>query len=578
MNGAKLAGLVVIGILLVATVGAANVATAADRTVLSGEYATTAIEEEGSYDAIRNETIEQVLERMQDANLSEGQTLLQAGNGTDNRTLVENAVTESYVREQTNENVEQLYAYLNGDQEDLYMELDLRPLKESLAEEFGTEVERKETSALVTEFGPEDSETPVPIDAETVEKMKESPEGYQQARLDFRVDVAYAATTTDQKLLLIGENPREYTESEKDDVVDRREDEIRAELRDQLETNPDVITIEGERIDVGSEIQQRRADAKDDACSRTKSKLNATASDFQVCNGYTGGVSGGTASDNMTQAAVEFQYVIIDGLTEDRYDYETFIEDQRNSESVLSRETGDLAEVRIEQEVPNTLSAEDQFGQDTVNSLEGARGVVGAVGLGSLLLPVLALVLVGAVYGITRSVDTTAKTAGVALAAIGLVSLVVATALQGTVTTAVENAATGSDAESFAGIAVTLVEGMLSTLATQSAALLIVGVVLVALVAANRRGHLDELKARAGIGSAAASADGEPTGQAGPRGHQPDHQQAPPQDGGGSPGSGGGAGQQSGHGGNAGGQGSHGGNAGGQQGSETGTGSQQGSE
>jgi len=529
MNGAKLAGVVIIGILLFTTVGAANVATTADRTVFDGDYVSQTIEDEDAYEPIRNETIEQVLERMESADLSEGQTLLQAGNGTDNRTLVENAVTDSYVKEETDENVEELYGYLNGEREELYMDLDLRQLKKNLAEEFGAEVERKETKALVNEFGPEDGDTPVPIDGETVEKMKQSPEDYEEARLDFRVDVAYETTSVDEKLLLIGESPRGKSQSEKEDIIDRREDEIRGELRSQLDTDPNTITIDGEQVDVGSEIDQRKADAKADACSRTKSKLSSNASDSAVCNGYTGGVPDGTASDNMTQAAVEFQYVVIDGLTDESYSYEGFVADQEQSEADLSTETTDYADVRIQEEVPNTLTAEEQFGESTVNDIRDARGGVGTVGLLSLLLPVLSLVLVGAAYGITRSTETTAKMTGIVLVAAGLLSLVVATLLRGPILSAVEEGVSGSGAAEFTDIAVALFEGLLSTLSTQSATLLIVGVILVALVAANRRGYLDGLKARAGIGTA--TADSEPTGQSGPRGHQPGNQQAPPQDG-----------------------------------------------
>lgn len=523
MNGAQLAGLAIIGILLFGTVGAANVVTSADRTVLNGDYVEQKIEDEGAYDSIRNATIEEVLGRMENADLGEGARLLQAGNGTDNRTLVEDAVTDQYIRDETSENVQELYSYLNGGRSELYMDVDLRPLKNNLAASYGEQIEQKKTGTLVNEFGPEDSESPVPIEGDRVDRMKASNESYHEERLNFRVDVAWEATSKDQKLLLIDENPQEYSESEKDDIIQQREDEIRGELRQNLRDSPDELTIDGETIDVASEVDDRRQQAKTETCDRTREELDSNASSNEVCTGYSGGTSGASPEDNVTSAAVQFQYVIIDGLSEDGYDYESFASDLDDAEQGLSDETSNLAETRIQEEVPNTLSAQEQFGKGTLNSLRDARTGTSTVSLLVLVLPILALVLIGIAYLATRSVETTAKMTGIVFALAGGLSLVAATAARGTVVERIESAASESGASEFGGVVVTLAEGLLSALTTQSAALLVVGVVLIVLVAASRRGHLDSLKTSAGVGGtepsgAEARTGGQnpPPGQTGP--------------------------------------------------------------
>ena len=492
MNGAKLAGLVVLGLVLFGVVGAANAVTTTERTALNADYVTERIESEGSYDAIRNATIDEVVNRMENANLSAGQQLLQAGNGTDNRTLVADAVTTEYIEEEASENIRALYEYLHGKEDSLNMQIDMRPLKENLAASFAGQVEEKDTSTLVEEFGPSGQDTPVPVDGALVEQMQSGPQGYEKARLDFRVDVGWEVTSNDEKLRLIGENPRRYNEQEKERIVQNREQEIRDAIRQELgdESSPLASRVE-------QEVQQRRADAKESVCDSTVSELNPDAGQ-QVCSDFYQDGPDTTHLDNVTRAAVEVQYVVIDGLTRDTalYDYEEFDSDLTQSEDHLANETGDLAQSRIEEEVPDTLSAQDQFGEDTTNTLKDAQGTVGLVDTLNLALPIVALLLVALAYGITRSVETTATFTGIVLALTGGLHLIVATVLGGTVLSAIESAVEDAGASEFADLAVTIFEGMLGALATQSIALLVVGVVFIGLAYASKNGQLDGLKAR----------------------------------------------------------------------------------
>jgi hypothetical protein len=497
MSGAKVAGLVVLGLVLFGVVGAANAVTTAERTALNGDYVTDRIESEGSYEPIQNETVNEVVDRIENANLSAGQKLLQAGNTTDNRTLVEDAVTESYIRGQTNENLQALYDYLHGESSELNMDINLRPLKDNLADSFASQVQEKNTSTLVEEFGPSADQTPIPVDGDLVRQMRSSPQGYEEARLDFRVDVAFEVTTTDQKLLLIGEDPRQYSEQRKEEIVDQREGEIRTELRSRLAQNPDTITIQNEQIDVREEINQRRADAKDRICDSTVQELEPDAGQ-QVCSELYQDSSDTTHLDNVTRAAVELQYVVVDGLARDAsvYTYEQFHTDLTSSEDHLTNETGDLARSRIEGEVPDTLSAEDQFGNETANTLENAQGTVGTIDTVYLVLPIVALLLIGVAYGVTRSVETTATFTGIVLAVTGGIHLLIATVLGGVVISEVESALANADAGQFTDLATTVIEGVLSTHAVQSGILLLVGIVLIALSYASKNGQLDGLKAR----------------------------------------------------------------------------------
>ena len=519
MSAAKVVGLLVLGLVLFGVVGAANVVTTTERTALNADYVTERIESSGSYEAIQNATVNAVVDRIESANLGDGQQLLQAGSGTDNRTLVEDAVTEEYIREQSSENIRSLYAYLHGEESSLDMEIDLRPLKDNLAESFASQIQEKNTSTLVEEFGPADGATPVPIDGTLVEQMRSGPQGYEQARLDFRVDVAFGVTSNDEKLVLIGEDPRQYSEDEKERIVDNREGEIRTELRQEIR---DRGSDTSQRV--REEIQQRRADAKDRICQSTVDELQPDAGQ-QVCSSFYEDSGDTTHLDNVTRAAVELQYVIVDGLTRDDavYTYSDFDTDLTRSEDHLTNETADLASARIGEEVPDSLSAQEQFGEDATNTLERAQGAVGTIDTAYLALPVVALLLIAVAYGITRSLETTATVTGLVLALTGGLHLAIATALGGVVTSRVETAIEDVGISEFADIAVTVIEGMLSVLATQSAALLVAGVVLLALSYASKSGRLAGLKATVAGGSGSGS--GQPPRQT----QQPQQRQQPQQ-------------------------------------------------
>lgn len=525
MGWARLAGLAIVGLLLFGTIGAANAVTTVDRTALNGDFAANTIEQQGNYDPVRESVIDEIEGRMNSADLGDAGQLLAAGNGTDNRALAEDAVTDEYVREETNGNIRSLYAYLNGRDSQLDLEIDLRPLKDNLGEAYGAQIEQKDTGALVEEFGPKEGEAQVPVDATTVEQMKSGPQGYEQARLDFRVDVAFEAMTTNQKLLLIGENPIRYdSEAAKEQEVRARESEIRAELRRQLETTPDAITVDGEVIDVGSKVDQRRADAKVEVCDRTRQELNA--SDEIVCSSAYRGSSDDRQVDNATNAAVQLQYVVIDGLTREGYSYAAFDSDITEAESGLSEETSALATARIDEEVPDTLNARERLGDETLTQLGDAREVTSTVGLAGIGLVILALVLVGVAYLITRSIETTAEVTGIALALAGGLFLIGAVALREPAASGVRDALGGGEASEFADLVVALVKGILSTLAAQSAALLVAGVILIVLGVASNRGYLDDLRARVTGDDGASPAGAAATDED----RQPPADQSPPTD------------------------------------------------
>ncbi|MEF8784754.1 MAG: hypothetical protein V5A45_02390 [Haloarculaceae archaeon] len=486
MSGAKLVGLIVLGLLLFGVVGAANAVTTAERTVLDADYVDEQLESGGAYESIRETTIDAVVDRLENENLSEGQQLLQAGEETDNRALVADAITEEYIQEQTSDNIRELYAYLHGEQDSLGMEIDMQPLKDNLADSFAAQVDEKNTSTLVEEFGPDSSQTPVPIDGALVEQMRSSPEGYEQARLDFRVDLGFEVTDNDEKLYLIGEDPRQYSESEKEQIVQNREQEIRNAIRQEIQDSSSQLSSR-----VRQEVQQRRGDAKDRICESTVDELNPDAGQ-EVCSPLYEDSSDTTHLDNVTYAAVQLQYVIVDGLTREQvqYDYNQFNTDLTQSEDHLSTETGDLARDRIEQEVPDTLNASDQFGSDATTQFENAQRTVGIIDTVYLVLPVVALLLIGLAFVMTRSLETTATFTGIVLALVGGLYFVGTTVFGGTVVSEVESAMQSNDAPELSDIIVTLVESILGVLTTQSAVLLVVGIALIVLSYLSKSGRL----------------------------------------------------------------------------------------
>ena len=195
-------------------------------------------------------------------------------------------------------------------------------------------------------------------------------------------------------------------------------------------------------------------------------------------------------SDELATALLDHQRTVLDGLTgEMRYD--EYTEQIAADERAIKTAIADF----VLQEVSDEQSLTD--GTDSAESdLEPIRLTAGIVVLLSWLLPVLAVVLVAGLYLVTKSLDSTAMLASVTLIVAGLLGTAVGYVIGPVIAESTEPSGGGSD-PIVAGLTA-VVDGTLATIGRQSAVTLLAGVVLFAVVAADRRGLFDGLRTRLG--------------------------------------------------------------------------------
>lgn len=374
--------LVLAGVILLATVAGGNVAIAADQTVLDSSHVIEQMDEERLFaeqaGEFRDEVADEIAAGTEGLSLPPGLSLGEF----DPQATAEESVTDAYVREQAIDNIEQLYAFLHGDRDDLTFAIDIGPVKRSVAESV-TENAVVDTATLVGEGTDR-------LDSERVAALGADEESFQEAQLD----------TSDRQ-------------------------------------------VEALKADIESDTESR---------------------------GYTAA---------LTDALVSLQFTVVDGLTGE-LTYEEYITQRDANEDELKGALGTEAVADIGETI--TLGGEDE---DPSETFSGAADIVQLIETLTLVLPALALALVGVIGGLTRDLVRTARVAGGALLGAGLLGVVARFVAPGFVMP------DGEETDALADGLVATVESMFETLGTQSILLAAVGVVLVGLAVADRRGYLD---------------------------------------------------------------------------------------
>lgn len=157
---------------------------AADRTVLSSDYITDTMDEEGVYADLTTEYRDEVSGEVSSA--TDGLDLPQGIDisGLDGDTIAEQTVTEEYVRQEVTKNIDRLYEFLHGEQDDVEFVVDIRPVKDSISTAIveGTVID---TPTFV-------GESTDRIDTDTVAALEESQGSYQDTQEQFEVSSSEA--------------------------------------------------------------------------------------------------------------------------------------------------------------------------------------------------------------------------------------------------------------------------------------------------------------------------------------------------------------------------------------------------
>ena len=444
-----------VAVLLLLTVGGANMVLTAERTALNGDYVSDTLESENVYESLTDEAQATIRTEIEDFSPENSQRVPNSFDVSylDAQALAAESLPESYVRAQASQNVDRVFDYLHGERSEPGLRIDTDPLRANVSEAVSEQVEAADPVALLNDasFTVEGYE----VDGALAREMYESRARYQAYRSDIRA-------RTD------------------------------AQQRDEL-----------------------NSDAKSDARARAR---QAT----------------GQYNQQITQGTITVQEAVIDGLTDDEMTYEEFQSAYDAGRSQLAEGVGQAAG----EEIDSQVSTSDFVDAELESTLQDTRGYVQTIDTLQIALPVVALLLIALLYGITRAwrptVDVTGRVLVVA-GAIGLVAVLVQSVLLGIAEDRVGSQFQNSDVVGM-DLLTNFVEGVFEALTIQSSVLVALGLVLVGLVYADENGYLDDVKRTIGIqpapaGGSTANASSQyrqqPPREQPPQGQQPREQPEP---------------------------------------------------
>ncbi|WP_181686919.1 hypothetical protein [Halorhabdus salina] len=418
-------GLGLAGVVLIVALVGSNAFITAGQTALSADYVTETLEDEDAYAEATDVLEEQISNEIGAVDFNAGGSLPAQidASGVEPEQLVDDALTESYVRTQTNQNIEAIYAFLHGETDALLLEVDLVPVKSNFAEAVTEGMIAVDAPALADVAADQVDGAGGQIDATTVEGLLESESSFQQTRAEFQASL------------------------------------------------PD-----------GADLNTVNEQLKSDLETATRQEIG----------GYDQGI---------TDAAVDFEFATVDALTGD-LTYQKYSQKVESLKKDIAERAQVIVQDRLDQELPNTLSLTENMDADARDRLDTAAGGVQLVDLLTLVLPGLALLLIGVLAVVTRSPWTVGRTAGASSLIAGITGFLPALLARDPLTSAIRDAIGGPDGQRFADVAVALVDGIFAQLRTQSLLLLVVGIVLLALVFADKRGYFDGVRQQLGFGPA----------------------------------------------------------------------------
>ncbi len=385
MSLVRSAGTVVLALLLVTTLVTANGVAAAHLTVLDPDFVTDSIEEEGGYEMVETAMRDAA---GADAATTDSGTATGAAGPVNTSAILQDALSEEFVRSQTEANVDRAYAYLHGDAETLNLSVSTAPLRANVSAAVEAQLRNASVAELVERS---DASLSGPVNATVLERMTANESSYEAVKtdlhgqvrervLDATVNRTFDEASNDELVRAAGEDPDEYSEAQKERFVREHESEIKAALRERIQDE------RGDEIE--REVDEQLATIREDVT------VNATAADTET----------GTA-------VAAIQNTVAHGLTTDA-SYESFSENLSAAKADLAAAAADRADQRLAEELPARIDLTENAGPGAAESFEQARTAVQWLDRLAFVLPVVALALVGLLYVVRGSVTATASATG----------------------------------------------------------------------------------------------------------------------------------------------------------------------
>lgn len=467
MSRARTFAVVVLAVLLTTTLATANVVAAAHLTVLDPEFVTTSVEAEGGHEVVET--------AVEDAAASAAPT---ADTGpVDVDALLADAVSEEYVASQTRTNVDRTYAYLHGERETLNLSVATAPVRENVSDGVEAQLRNASVAALMRQS---DAEFDGPVNATVLERLTANESSYQATKrearsmvrdrvLDEAVDRSVRDASDDELLGLVvaDYDPADYSDAEKARMVDDRDVEIRAALRERIERE------RGDEIDAAVEDQLRTL------------RQNATTAPSE----------GETETE---RAALSVRNTVVRGLTTEM-SYQRFRSDLSADKADLAVAAADETDAQLAAELPERVALTGNATGADADRFEQARTGVLWLDRLAFVLPALALGLVGLLYHVRRSVTAVASATGWSLLAAVVPTVVGLEVVRSQLRSMIAEAPVGQREPVV--LFVSLVRRVLDTAGDIALALAVGGILLVAGSLAARYGLVDRLRDGRGDGS-----------------------------------------------------------------------------
>lgn len=461
----------VVVVVLTTSLIAGNAVLAVDRTAANEEFVTSTLEEEDTYTTMQSIASEEAATQIDDVDLP---ALV-----TDNtREDINDTLERAYLKSQTEANIERVFAYLEGDRDRLNVSVNLAPLKENftaLVENRIANASRGELLDIVAEN--DDLSTEVAGEEislkRTIANMSENETLYNRERSRVRdraitraANESYDTAVEDEEydpllnLTIEDYDPRNYNETEKADLVEENETEIKTELEAEARGGSDIVNV-NERL---REINEQ-----------AKESANATVE----------GSLSGTEFESAAGPATAMAALTIDGLTTNQ-SFAEYDEGMSAAQTDLAAEISIIVRNRLDDEVDDRfdLLRNDQISDseraEIQSAAEDARDGYGNFDLIVLLFPLVSIVLIGVLYLITRSFSTTAVLSGIPALLVGGGTYAIASAAPNEIESEVRSELAGSEVpEGAIDLAIGVTEQVLGVVSSQSLILALVGAGLI---------------------------------------------------------------------------------------------------
>ncbi|MXR52899.1 hypothetical protein GRX03_14965 [Halovenus sp. WSH3] len=381
MSTIKTIGVVLLAVLMTTTVVGASAVVAVDRTILDADKVSTTFENEGIQEEMTARAREQVETEVN--NSLQGEEL-PPGISIDanSETVARQAITESYVNGQLTRNIEAIIAFLEGDTENLTLQMNTEPVKQSLIDQFDEEAVTVDTVTLTQQRDLSTADGSIEITDTMVRRLNEDQAGYTSVRRDLR-----AQQVTDLPIRIRQDESVAVNTVELATAIDLQSAQGDIDVSDRMieDLNRDAAGYSSTRSDIRQQIQS--ASSRELSSTEIDQRLRLINEQAKADAAEQARAEyGDQVSEESLQNIIALQNTVIDGLTDPDLDSFEAYADRRDSDKRALEEslTADLnqrlreisADVQADAAAQAETQYSDQVGNETLQAIVDLQSTV----------------------------------------------------------------------------------------------------------------------------------------------------------------------------------------------------------